>query len=249
MTSPIDLSPRSAPTGGSRRLTGYLSRPDGPGPWPGVVVVHEMFGVEANMRRHAERLARAGYLTLMPNLYTDGGIRRCLVSTMRAATSGQGPAYQDIAAARAALAEAPDCTGRIGIIGFCMGGAFALMTAGSGDYDAVSANYGRLPEDPDKVLVGACPVVGSYGRRDPVVGKGAAAKLETALDRLGVIHDVKEYPEPAGHAFLNDAQFGPRVLQPLFRVTGFGPDPEASADAWRRIEAFFATHLNPQPAP
>ncbi|MFJ9709454.1 dienelactone hydrolase family protein [Streptomyces sp. NPDC101234] len=64
-----------------------------------------------------------------------------------------------------------------------------------------------------------------------------------SLDRLGVVHDVHEYPQ-AGHAFLNDAEVGPRPLRPLFRVMGMGPDPEAAADAWRRIETFFATHLN-----
>lgn len=242
VTTPVDLTPRSAPAGGSSRLTGTLSRPEGPGPWPGVVVVHEVFGVNDEMVRQAERLARAGYLTLMPNLYTDGGARRCLIPTMRAATSGRGRSYQDIAAARAALAEDPDCTGRIGVIGFCMGGSFALMTAGNGDFDAASVNYGSLPKDLDQAVAGACPVVGSFGDRDFVVGKGAAAKLEAALDQFGIVQDIKEYPR-TGHGFLNESQFGPRALHPLLRVTGVGPNPETSADAWRRIDAFFDTHL------
>ncbi|SCF72999.1 dienelactone hydrolase family protein [Streptomyces sp. Ncost-T10-10d] len=72
--------------------------------------------------------------------------------------------------------------------------------------------------------------------------KGAAARLDSALEQLGVVHDVKEYPE-AGHAFLNDAEVGPRPLRPLFRVTGMGPHPEAAADAWRRIDTFFDTRL------
>ncbi|MFK0112688.1 dienelactone hydrolase family protein [Streptomyces sp. NPDC091217] len=60
--------------------------------------------------------------------------------------------------------------------------------------------------------------------------------------RPGVVV-VHEYPQ-AGHSFLNDAEVGPRPLRPLFRVMGMGPDPEAAADAWRRVETFFATHLN-----
>ena len=56
------------------------------------------------------------------------------------------------------------------------------------------------------------------------------------------MHDVKVYPT-AGHAFLNDAEVGPRPLRPLFRVAGIGPDPAASRDAWQRIESFFAEHL------
>ncbi|WP_432198165.1 dienelactone hydrolase family protein [Streptomyces sp. bgisy027] len=237
----VDLTHLSATSGGSRRLTGHLARPHGPGPWPGVVVVHEALGVDDVMLRQTERMARAGYLTLMPDLFTDGGVARCLVPTMRAALSGRGRAYQDIEAARSILADHPDCTGRIGLIGFCMGGSFALMAAGSGTFDAASANYGRLPKDLDQSLNGACPVVASYGGRDRML-KGAAAKLDDALKRLDVTHDVKEYPQ-AGHSFLNDVEVGPRTLRPLLRVGGIGPHPESAADAWQRIEAFFGEHL------
>ncbi|MFE3824255.1 dienelactone hydrolase family protein [Streptomyces sp. NPDC059092] len=241
MTERVDLSRLSAPVGGSGRLTGHLARPEGSGPWPGVVVVHEALGVDDVMVRQAERLARAGYLALMPDLFTQGGVRRCLIPTMRASLAGHGRAYQDIAAARAFLTGSAECTGAVGIIGFCMGGAFALMSAAGGGFDAASANYGMLPKDLDHALSGACPVVASYGGRDRML-KGAADRLDAALDRAGVVHDVKEYPG-AGHAFLNDAEVGPRLLRPLFRVTGMGPDPEAAADAWRRIETFLDTHL------
>jgi carboxymethylenebutenolidase len=84
-------------------------------------------------------------------------------------------------------------------------------------------------------------VVASYGGRDRTM-KHAAARLQDALSRAGVVHDVKEYPT-AGYAFLNDVDVGPRVLRPLFRVTGVGPEPTAAADAWQRIEDFFARHL------
>jgi carboxymethylenebutenolidase len=72
--------------------------------------------------------------------------------------------------------------------------------------------------------------------------RGAAAKLEEARTKAGIVHDVKEYPT-AGHAFLNDAEAGPRVLRPLLRVAGVGPQPDAAPDAWRRIEEFFTAHL------
>ncbi len=72
--------------------------------------------------------------------------------------------------------------------------------------------------------------------------KGAAERLDSALERLGVVHDVKEYPK-AGHALLNDAEVGPRLMRP-FRVTGMGPHPEAAADAWRRIETFLGRRLS-----
>ncbi|MEV5907525.1 dienelactone hydrolase family protein [Streptomyces chartreusis] len=243
-TSTVDLTGLSAARGGSRRLTGHLTRPAGPGPWPGVVVVHEALGVNDVMHRQADRLASAGYLVLMPDLFTDGGAVRCLVPTFRAALSGQGRAFHDIGAARTRLAQDPDCTGRIGIIGFCMGGSFALLALSDGEFDAASVNYGRPPKDLDKALDGACPVVASYGARDRTL-PGVAPRLEAALDRLGVVHDVKEYPE-AGHSFLNDAEVGPRALRPLMRVAGIRPHPESAVDAWRRIDDFFAAHLTAQ---
>ena len=239
----VDLSELSAATGGSARLTGHLARPEGQGPWPGGGVVHEGFGSDEVMVRQAERLAEAGYLALLPDLYSDGGKRRCLVPTFLAMLSGRGRAHADIEAARRTLTARPDCTGAVGLIGFCMGGAFALLAANNGGYEAVSTNYGILPRDLDRALADACPVVASYGARDRSL-KGAAAKLDAALTRAGVPHDVKEYPE-AGHSFLNDAENAPRLLRPLTRVANIGPEPEAAADAWARIEAFFARHLKP----
>lgn len=237
----VELTAESEERGGSTPLFAYLAAPDGDGPWPGVVVIHEAFGLDAQTRRHADRLARAGYLTLAVDLFSAGGTVRCLVATMRALRRGAGRPCLDILTAQEHLRADPRCTGKVGVIGFCMGGGFALLTAPAG-FDAASANYGQLPADPEAAFDGACPVVGSYGGRD-VSLRGAAASLEAALDRAGVEHDVKEYPE-AGHAFLDDQPPGPVALRPLMRVARVGPDPEAAADAWRRIESFFATHLS-----
>jgi carboxymethylenebutenolidase len=237
----VDLSESARESGGSARLSGYLSRPAGDGPWPGVVVLHEAFGMDEVMRRQVDRMAAAGYLAVMPDLYSDGGARRCLVSTMRALQSGRGRAFQDIEAARQWLLGRPDCTGQVGVLGFCMGGGFALLSASRG-FDAAAPNYAAgMPKDLDAILAGACPVVASFGARDRGL-RGAAERLDAALKRAGVQHDCHEYPE-AGHSFLNDAEVGPRVLRPLMRVAGVAPHPESAADAWRRIEAFFAEHL------
>ncbi|MEJ7706355.1 MAG: dienelactone hydrolase family protein [Nocardioidaceae bacterium] len=237
----IDLTHVAATHGGSQPLRGYLTKPSGTGPWPGVVMIHEAFGLDDVARRQAERLAAAGYLTLAVDLFSAGGPLRCLVSTMRAMMRGQGRAFADIEAARDWLTKSPDCTDKIGVIGFCMGGGFALLTASSG-FDAAAVNYGQQPKDLDGALVGACPMVGSYGGRDRTL-KNAASKLEGALRRAGIVHDVKEYPT-ASHSFLNDAENGPRALRPLLRVAGIGPEPAAATDAWRRIEDFFAEHLH-----
>jgi len=237
----IDLSGLAANHGGSQPLRGYLATPTGTGPHPGVVLIHEIFGIDDVMRRHADRLAGMGYLTLAVDLFSAGGAVRCLVSSMIAMIRGRGRAFADIEAARDYLTGSTDCTGKIGVIGFCMGGGFALLTANTG-YDAAAVNYGQLPRDRESALAGACPIVGSYGGRDPSL-RGATRKLSETLNQTGVQHDIKEYPA-ASHAFLNDAEAGPRVLRPLLRVAGIGPEPDSARDAWNRIEAFFADHLH-----
>ncbi|MFE4837425.1 dienelactone hydrolase family protein [Arthrobacter sp. NPDC056691] len=242
-----DLGGPGESAGGSKNLRGYLATPSGPGPFPGVVMIHEAFGLNDQIRRHADRLAAAGYLTLAVDLYSDGGPRRCLVGTMKSMITGEGRVFADIAAARSWLQASPVCTGRTGVIGFCMGGGFALLAANDG-FDAASVNYGRLPRDLEPALRGACPLVANYGARDRTL-RGAAARLEAALDAVDVEHDVREFPT-AGHSFLNDQEEGPRALRPLTRVMGIGPDPAAAPEAWRRIEEHFAKHLrSPSIAP
>lgn len=203
-------------------------------------MLHEIFGIDDVMRRQADRLAAAGYLALMPDLYSQGGTRRCLRATMKAMGSGTGRAWADIETARRYLTADPQCTARVGVIGFCLGGGFAVLAASRG-FDAGSINYGILPKDLDGVFDGACPIVASYGGRDVEIRRGAE-RIEKALTAAGVTHDVKEYPK-AGHSFMNDAMSGPRPLRPLMKVLGVGPKPEAAADAWQRIERFFAEHL------
>lgn len=236
----IDLSEASEERGGSTPLHGYLALPDGESPWPGIVVVHEIFGLDDNTRAHTDRLAALGYAALAVDLYSAGGARRCLLSTMRSVLAGSGRAFTDIETARLALLARADVTDRIGIIGFCMGGGFALLSADADRYAAASVNYGMLPKDLQAIDTW-CPVVASYGGQDRAL-PGAAQRLEVALSEQGVDHDVTEY-DNVGHSFLNELPTGPRPVQPLARVLGIAASPEVIADAWRRIDSFFRLHL------
>jgi carboxymethylenebutenolidase len=219
-------------------LAAHLAVPPvGESPWPGVVVLHEVFGLDDDVRQSADRLAAAGYLAVAPDLYTSGR-RRCLRATFRALGSGTGAAFGDIDAARTWLAGRPDCTGRVGVLGFCMGGGFALLAATRG-FQASAPNYGPLPEDAEEVLRGACPVVGSYGGRDRGL-PGAGERLDRVLTDLGVEHDVRTYPD-AGHSFLNRHGLGPFTA--LARVAGLGYHQPSAEDAWGRILRFFDQHL------
>ena len=220
--------------------TAVLARPIDQGPWPGVVMIHEAWGVDEVLRRQAARLASAGYLVVAPDLLGDGLRMRCMAAAMKALQTRQGRPFEVVESCRTWLVERADTTDRTGVIGFCMGGGFALVLASRG-FDASSVNYGMVPDDVDEVLRGACPVVGSYGGLDKQFGPHAA-RLEDALSRAGIPHDVEVYPS-AGHSFLNDKRNGPAFFRPFARIMHAGPEPDAAADAWRRIEAFFAQHL------
>jgi carboxymethylenebutenolidase len=234
-----DISLGEVPRGSSD-LRAYVARPSGAGPWPGVVAIHEAFGLDDVLRRQCDRLATAGYLTIGPDLFSDGGARRCVLATMRSLLRGSGKPFADIEAARRHLIDSGECTGKVGVIGFCMGGGFALVVSTRG-FDAAADNYGMVPRHADRALAGACPIVASYPKRDPLTA-GQAGRLEKALTRLGVEHEITVYPG-AGHSFLNDAPNGPHALRRFERIIGVGPQPEAARAAWARIEAFFGQHL------
>jgi carboxymethylenebutenolidase len=214
-------------------------RPVDEGPWPGVVMLHEVFGLDDIVRRQAERLAAVGYVVYVPDLLGDGLKILCVRAAFRALTSHTGRPFEVIEATRQQLLARPDSNGKVGVIGFCMGGGFALLLAARG-FDASSVNYGMVPKELDEVLDGACPIVASYGERDGLFKQ--VPRLEAGLVTHGVEHDVKTYPT-AGHAFLSDAEGGPVLLRPLMKIGHVGPDPVAAADAWERIETFFAARL------
>jgi carboxymethylenebutenolidase len=217
----------------------YLAVPAGsPGPWPGVVVVHEAFGLNAGIRDHADRLAALGYLALAPDLLDGRLWVRCIRAMIRQLRTGSGPAFDALDACRRWLAGRADCTGTTGVIGFCMGGGFALLCAPRGGYSAAAVNYGQVPDEAERILAGSCPIVASYGARDRM-GTSHPKRLEAALTSLGVPHEVKVYAD-AGHSFMDPK---PARLAPLTRLARVDYNRDAAEDAWQRIFAFFGTYL------
>ena len=230
------------PDGG--RLTGAVARPGADGSRSGVVVIHEVFGDQPEMRAVCDRFAARGYVAVMPDLFSAGGWRAiCLARAMTELSSGRpGRVTGYIEAARAWLAAQADVDGeQIAVIGFCMGGGFALLYLAGGrpGVRVAAINYGQVPKQP-AALRGACPIVASYGARDRAVGRPGATRLRHHLEELGVEHDVKLYDE-AGHCFMTDGHhpLGKLIYLPL-RI---GYVPDVAEDAWQRVFEFFENLL------
>jgi carboxymethylenebutenolidase len=220
-------------------LPAYFATAQGvEGPAPSVVVIHEAFGLTPAIVEIADGFAERGYHALAPDLMSWASNARCMVSLARALSAGQGRSFDELEAARSWLAARDGSNGHVGVAGFCLGGAFALLLATRG-FEASAAMYGQLPKGLETAFAGGCPVVASYGGRDGSL-KGAADTLRGALDAQGVRNDVKEYAE-AGHSFMTRSEGdAPAWLRPVSKkLLNVGYVDTAAQDSWQRIDAVF----------
>jgi carboxymethylenebutenolidase len=210
-------------------LEGYLAAPESPGPHPAVVVIHEAFGLNDNIREIARRLANEGYAALAVDLFAGRNRMMCMFRFMSGlfTNSLNHQGIKDLKAALTYLARQPSVDPqRLGAIGFCMGGGFAIGWACTDDRLKVIAPFYGITPRPIAAVQRACPVVGSYPEKDFTAGMGR--KLDAVLDDYHIEHDIKVYPD-AKHSFFNDDR-------PNYNA-------EASADAWQRTLTFFKERL------
>jgi carboxymethylenebutenolidase len=216
--------------GGSKTsLDAYMFMPEGEGSSPGVVVIHEIFGMNDNIRNIAARFAEEGYAAIAVDLFSTGRNAICMMRLMygmlvRPLKNG---VVGDLGTAIEYFKTLPQVDAdRIGVVGFCMGGSYALQLACTGHgMKAASVFYGTNPR-PLSAIADACPVVGSYPVGDVTANSGR--RLLRALEKHNIPHDMKTY-ENAAHSFCND------------ELEAFNPD--VCKDAWQRMVAFFGEHI------
>lgn len=209
-----------------------------PGAARGVVVLHEIFGRTPEIDRVVERFARRGMAAVAPDLFAAGFKPLCIAAAMRDSVRGTGAAFGRVRAARDWLcATAGLAADKVGVIGFCLGGGFAL--AAGPDYGSVSTNYGDVPAS--EVMRGIGPVIGCYGGRDRVFGR-MGAKLKARLAPLGVVPEVLDYPS-VGHSFLTDGRHPIAAALSRFTLHTEAVDPRIREEAWARIFEFFERTL------
>lgn len=200
----------------------------------GVVVIHEIFGRQPEIDRAVERIAAAGFAVVAPDLFARGRFA-CLREVFSTMKTGSGIAVNQGRNARAWLgAQAGIPSSRVGLLGFCFGGGYALA-AGSG-WAAVSANYAHVPSE--RALRGIGPVIACYGSRDRTLRK-APDLLRARLTAVGQT-DAEIGVFDAGHSFLTDGK--PHLIQRLGPM-GFGSYPGPREEAWAQITAFLKARL------
>lgn len=218
-------------TADGRELTGYLARPVGArDSLPALIVIHEWWGLNENIRAMARRLAGHGYSALAVDLYGDRVASTPDSAAALARSVDEETARENLRQAYRFLTSrgAP----RVASIGWCFGGGWSLRTALAMPeaLDAAVIYYGRLIHDPDRLSALAMPVQGHFGAEDGSIPVSSVRRFEAVLDSLGVRNEVYVY-EGAGHAFANPS--GTRYV------------PDAAEAAWKRTVRFLAEALEP----
>lgn len=211
------------------QLNGYLVRPEGDGPFPALVVIHEAYGLNDDIKDIARRFAGEGYMALAVDLFGERSKVWCMFRMMRGLLfkSLDHGGIRDLRAALDYLIAQPDVIAhRVGAVGYCLGGSLAIAWACTDDrLRAIAPYYGMNPR-PFSAVARACPVVGSYPEKDFTARSGR--RLDAALDAHHIANDIKIYPG-AKHSFFNQ-----------------GPNHDAGAaqDSWERVLSFFKDHLS-----
>jgi carboxymethylenebutenolidase len=216
---------------GDETVSGYLALPEGGGKHPAILVIHEWWGLNDWVKQQAQNFAKQGYVALAVDLYRGktGTTPDEAHILMRGLPDDRG--LRDLQAGFAYLSSRPDVDAKkIGSIGWCMGRGWSIKLAvAQPKLAAFVVNYGPLPTDPAIIAKIEAPMLGNFGADDKGIPPEAVHAFEGAMKAAGKSADIKIY-DGAGHAFQNPNNKD-------------GYRPEATADADKRIDGFFATRL------
>jgi carboxymethylenebutenolidase len=210
---------------------GFLAAPQGEGPFPGIIVVQEWWGLDDHIKDVVQRFAGEGFVALAPDLYHGKVTKEPGEAQKLMMSLNLGEATKELTRATEFLASRPEVGGRgIGAIGFCMGGGLALnLACESPHIRAVAPFYGTNPNPVDKVQDLGGPVFAAYAEHDNFAGESVRRQLEEALIKFDIGHETRVYPG-AQHAFFNDT-----------RADVY--DRKAADDAWKRAVSLFRENL------
>jgi carboxymethylenebutenolidase len=215
-----------------KEVRGYLSRPAGAkGPLPAIIVVHEWWGLNDNIRRMTDRLAGEGYEALAVDLYNAPAANTSNDAKKLAMTvTGDKDAARDNLRQAYAYLHDHEHAGKMGVVGWCFGGGWALQTAllFPDKLDALAMYYGQPVTDVKTLATLKMPLIGFFGEEDTGITVADVLNFQDALKQAGVNAEIHEYPG-AGHAFANPS--GEHYV------------PAAAEDSWERMIKFFKEHL------
>ena len=218
---------------GDGLTTGYLAVPEGAGPFPALVIIHEWNGLQDRVRQLADDFADEGYVTLAADLFQGrtGSNREENMALVQEAQADQAGMIANLNAAVAYLKGRPDVTGRVGAMGWCFGGGVALSFGLDGDnHEATAIFYGRLVDDPEVVARLDHEVYGTFGALDQGPSPESVAAFEAALEAAGIENDLHIYDD-VGHGFWLRVDEDPEVRT------------APAEDAWQRLKAYLERTL------
>ena len=220
---------------GDTLTTGYLAVPEGAGPFPALVIIHEWNGLQDRVRQLADDFAGEGYVTLAADLFRGrtGSNRDENMALVQEAQADQAGMIANLNAAVAYLKGRPDVTGRVGAMGWCFGGGVALSFGLDGDnHEATAIFYGRLVDDPEVVARLDHEVYGTFAALDQGPSPESVAAFEAALQAARIENDLHIYDD-VGHGFWLRVDEDPDVRT------------APAEDAWQRLKAYLERTLRP----
>ena len=215
---------------------GYLSVPEGNGPFPALVIIHEWNGLVDRIRQVADDLAAEGYVTLAVDLYEGryGSNRDENMALVQEVRSNPDKMLANMNAAVAYLRQRDDVTGRVGAMGWCFGGGIALSFGLDGtNHEATGIFYGQLVTDPAELEGMSHEVYGTFAELDDGIPPEQVEEFAQALDAAGIENDVHVYDD-VNHGFWLRVDEDPELRT------------EPALDAWQRLKAYLQRTLAPE---